>query len=61
MHTSIARTVFVVLGLGSVGFLTACAGLDLEPHIPVSGVTGNEGGAELTLYYDGRGRPHFQN
>jgi hypothetical protein len=41
--------------------LASCSGIHSEAHIPVSGISGSDGGAIATIYYDSTGHPHFRN
>ncbi len=50
-----------IAALACVTMLGACAGPHPVAHIPVSGINGNVGGSEETIYYDREGRPHFQS
>lgn len=41
--------------------LAACAGMGQPGQVPVSGVTGDRGGAISTIYYDAQGNAHFRS
>lgn len=56
-----ARLTWRGLLLVGVALLTSCGGLYPEAHIPVSGITGNNGGATETIYYDSAGSAHFRS
>lgn len=47
--------------LALLTILSACSGPQPMAEIPVSGVSGNSGGAVATIYYDSQGHAHFHN
>ncbi len=55
---TLASRVMLIAGLV---LIAACAGPHPVAHIPVSGINGNVGGSEETIYYDRAGHPHFQS
>lgn len=46
--------------LAGAALLAACTGPLPEAHLPVSGISGMNGGAADTIYYDRDANPHFQ-
>ena len=47
------------LVIAGVSLLAACSGTQRPAQIPLSGINGNNGGADETIYYDKTGHPHF--
>jgi ABC-type glycerol-3-phosphate transport system substrate-binding protein len=47
--------------LALLTILSACSGLQPTAQIPVSGVSGSDGGSTETIYYDSQGHAHFEN
>jgi hypothetical protein len=58
----IKRLLAVSAIAGIVLSVAACALPAAGPaEIPASGISGPNGGATETIYYDGMGKPHFQS
>ncbi len=47
--------------LALLAALSACSGAEPRAQVPVSGVSGGDGGSTDTIYYDSQGRAHFEN
>ena len=47
--------------LALLAVLSACSGPQPMAEIPVSGISGTNGGATETIYYDSQGHAHFEN
>lgn len=48
-----------LLAVGAMAFALSACGAPQVAHLPASGVSGPNGGAEETLHYDKAWRPHF--
>ena len=55
------RRLWLGAALTLLTIFSACSGMQPMAQIPVSGVSGSDGGADETIYYDSQGHAHFEN